>query len=205
MKSSIYFCTIILTVLSLISPVYGGSIWARKDTNAKERYSDDVARKIGDVLTIKVSEVSDITNTTKREMSKVTERDQQFDGDVSVGGVKPLPDVNLGAGTTNSNTFKSKADNDNKRSFVDNVTVVVIDIMPNGNLVISGTTTRNISDDIQEIVISGIVRPSDITYDNIVDSKRIANFNIITKYKGAGAPYNKPGWLGHILDIIWPF
>lgn len=203
-KPKVCCYSILLTTLICIS-AYGDSIWARKGANAKDRYSDDVARKIGDVLTIRISEVSDMTNTSEREMSKTTERDQQFDGDISVGGIKPLPDVSFGSGAAYSNSFESEADNKNKRSFVDNITVVVIDIMPNGNLVVSGTTTRNISDDVQEIEVSGIVRPSDITYDNIVDSKRIANFNVITKYNGAEAPFNKPGWLGRILDIIWPF
>jgi len=192
--------------LCLTSGVKADSIWAKKDANAKEMYSDDVARKIGDVLTITINETSDMSNTSDRDMSKKTSRDQQFDGKIGVEHiVEKIPGVNFGAGTTYDNTFESEAKNKNKRTFVDNVTVVVIDIMPNGNLIVNGTTTRNISDDVQEIEISGIVRPSDIEYSNTVDSKRIANFNIITKYKGVSAPYNKPGWLGRILDFLWPF
>lgn len=202
-KTAVFF-----TVVYILSAVNtdAGSIWAKKDANAKSRYTDDVARKIGDVLTITVQEVSDMTNTSDRDMSKTTARDQQFDGDIGVEHILPnIPAVNFGAGTSYTNTFESEAENTNQRSFLDNITVVVIDIMPNGNLVINGTTTRNISDDIQEIEISGIVRPSDINYDNTVNSKRIANFNIITKYKGAAAPFNRPGWLGRILDFLWPF
>ena len=136
-------------------------------------------------------------------MSKITSRDQQFDGKIGIEHiVDSIPGFNFGAGTEYSNIFESEAKNKNQRAFVDNVTVVVIDIMPNGNLVVNGTTARNISDDIQEIEISGIVRPSDITFENTVDSKRIANFNIIAKYKGAAAPYNRPGWLGSILDLV---
>ena len=204
-KTAIVF----VLMYSLLCPIHeakGGSIWARKDTNAKDIYSDDVARKIGDVLTITINEVSDMTNKSDRDMSKTTARDQQFDGNIGVDHlITNVPGVNFGAGTSYTNTFESQADNKNKRAFVDNITVVVIDVMPNGNLVINGTCKRNISDDIQEIEVSGIVRPSDIDYNNTVDSKRIANFNIITKYDGAAAPYNKPGWLGRILDFLWPF
>jgi flagellar L-ring protein precursor FlgH len=184
----------------------GGSIWARRDVNAPKPYSDDVAHEIGDVLTITINETSDMENKSDRKMSKQTSRDQQFDGNIGIEHViTSIPSVEFGAGTEYSNEFNSKADNKNERSFIDNITVVVIDIMPNGNLVINGTRKRNISDDIQEIEVSGIVRPSDITYGNIIDSKRVANFNIITKYKGVSAPFNKPGWLGRILDILWPF
>jgi len=192
--------------LCLASGVKADSIWAKKDANAKDMYSDDVARKIGDVLTITINESSDMTNTSDRDMSKKTSRDQQFDGKIGIEDVvESVPGVNFGAGTSYTNEFESEAKNKNQRKFIDNVTVVVVDIMPNGNLVINGTTTRNISDDVQEIEVSGIVRPSDIDYSNTVDSKRIANFNIITKYKGAAAPYNKPGWLARILDFLWPF
>lgn len=197
---------IISALLWSITPVHADSIWAKKNPNMKNQYSDDVARKIGDILTITVSETSDVSSTAERDMSKVTTRDQQFDGKVSVENlITDLPSVNFGAGTSYTNTFASNTDNSNQRTFKDNVTVVVVDIMPNGNLVVSGTCTRNIADDIQEIQISGIVRPSDIDYTNTVDSKRIGNFNIVTTYKGVEAPYNKPGWLGRILDILWPF
>lgn len=202
-KKTLIILSILVAVSSLAS---AGSIYAKKSTNMKNQYSDDVARKIGDILTITIYEESDASSTAERDMSKVTNRDQQFDGKVSIENVvSSLPEVNFGAGSSYTNTFASNTDNSNQRTFKDNVTVVVVDIMPNGNLVVSGTCTRNISDDIQEVQVSGIVRPSDIDYSNTVDSKRIGNFNIVTKYKGVEAPYNKPGWLGRILDAIWPF
>ncbi len=204
-KVSILIVSMVV-LLGSVNRADAGSIWAKKDTNATDRYSDDVARKIGDILTITIREVSDMTNTSEREMSKITSRNQQFDGKLQVDHIVPnVPSVTFGTGNTYSNVFESEADSKNKRAFVDNVTVVVIDIMPNGNLVVSGIIKRNISDEIQEIEVSGIVRPSDIDYNNTVDSKRIANFNIITKYDGVAAPFNKPGWLGRILDILWPF
>lgn len=195
-----------LILLAAAGAVQAGSIWAKKDASAKNIYADDVARKIGDVLTIVINETSNMTNTSEREMSRTTSRNNQFDGKIGVEHIlTSIPAVNFGSGTTYSNTFESEADSKNKRAFLDNITVVVIDIMPNGNLVVNGTCKRNISDDIQEIEVSGIVRPSDISYSNTVDSKRVANFNIIAKYKGVAAPYNKPGWLARILDVLWPF
>lgn len=197
------FITILLGVQTTAQ---ADSIWAKKNANMKNGYSDDVARKIGDIITISINEQSDTSSSAERDMSKVTNRDQQFDGNISVENlITNIPAVNFGAGTSYTNSFASNTDNSNTRVFQDNVTVVVVDIMPNGNLVVSGTCTRNISDDIQEVQISGIVRPSDIDYNNTVDSMRIGNFNIVTTYDGVEAPYNKPGWLGRILDALWPF
>ncbi len=202
----IILCFVLGVLPGTVRIVEADSIWAKKDINAPDRYTDDVARKIGDILTITIREVSDMTNTSERDMSKVTSRDQQFDGNIGIEHIiTNVPGINFGAGTEYSNTFESEADSKNKRAFVDNITVVVIDIMPNGNLVVSGNLTRNISDEVQEIEVSGIVRPSDIDYNNTIDSRRIANFNIITKYDGVAAPFNKPGWLGQILDFLWPF
>ncbi len=103
------------------------------------------------------------------------------------------------------NSLKSKADFKDERSFTDQVTVVVVDILPNGNLVVTGTRDRDIAGDIQTIEVSGIVRPSDIAYDNTVKSQQVANFRIVTKNSGISSPYTKPGWLGRIINIIWPW
>ncbi len=85
------------------------------------------------------------------------------------------------------------------------VTVVVVDVLPNRNLVVMGTRSRNIAGDIQTIEVSGIVRPSDIAFDNTIKSEQIADFRIVTKNSGISAPYTRPGWLGKIFDVIWPF
>lgn len=207
MKKQLILTLGCLTVLvGVQSAGFADSIWAKKNMTVKNHYSDDVARKIGDILTITIYENSNASSSAERDMSKVTNRNQQFDGNIGVEGIiTNVPAVNFGAGTSHTNTFASNTDNSNQRTFKDNITVVVVDIMPNGNLVVSGTCTRNISDDIQEVQVSGIVRPSDIDYNNTVDSKRIANFNIVTTYKGVESSYNKPGWLGRILDVLWPF
>ncbi len=106
---------------------------------------------------------------------------------------------------TADNELKSKADYKDERKFVDQVSVVVMDILPNNNLVVMGTRNRNIAGDIQTIEVSGIVRPSDIAFDNTIKSEKVADFRIITKNSGVSAPYTKPGWLGKIFDIVWPF
>ena len=93
-----------------------------------------------------------------------------------------------------NNELSGKADYKDQRSFVDRVSVVVVDILPNGNLVVTGTRDRNIAGDIQTIEISGIVRPSDIAFDNTVKSEQVANFRIVTKNGGVSA--RTPGRVG---------
>ena len=181
-----------------------GSIWAKRDKNMRAIYADDVARRIGDVLTIKITEDSKVDNKAKRDLQKKTDRSSSFDGKLNIDHVLPsIPGFTMDA--TTSNELKSKADYKDERSFIDSITVVVMDVLPNGNLIVMGTRRRNIAGDIQNIEVSGIVRPSDIEFDNTVKSEQVADFNIITKNGGVSAPYTRPGWLGRIFDILWPF
>ena len=181
-----------------------GSIWAKRDKNMRALYADDVARQIGDVLTIKITEDSKVDNKAKRDLQKKTDRSSSFNGQLNIDHVLPsIPGFTMDA--KSSNELKSKADYKDERKFVDSITVVVMDVLPNSNLVVMGTRRRNIAGDIQTIEVSGIVRPSDIAFDNTVKSEQVADFNIVTKNGGVSAPYTRPGWLGRIFDIVWPF
>jgi len=197
---------LIMFVFCFAAGLQADSIWARRNQNKKDLYADDKARHIGDVLTINISEESTVDNKAKRTLSKETNRNTNFNGQVGLEHILPeVPSLNLGAGTTYSNTLDGKADYKDEREFTDSISVIIIDIMPNGNLVISGTRDRDIAGDIQEIEVSGIVRPSDIAFDNTIRSEQVANFSIISRNKGVVAPYTEPNWLGKLFDVIWPF
>ncbi len=191
-------------VLLLVESLHAGSIWARRDEGMKTPYADDVARHIGDLLTIKIVEDSKVDNKAKRDLKKETDRVSDFDGELNIDHILPsIPGFTMSA--TSGQELKSKADYKDERTFEDRVTVVVVDVLPNGNLVIIGTRDRSIAGDIQRIEVSGIVRPSDIAFDNTVRSEQVANFQIVTKNAGISEPYTRPGWLGRIFDVFWPW
>jgi len=190
--------------LLLSDGLQAGSIWAKRGKTVPMPYTDDVARRIGDVLTIKITEDSKVDNKAKRDLQKETGMSSDFDGNLGIGKILPtVPGLTMDA--KSSNDLKSKADFKDERSFVDRVTVVVVDMLPNGNLVVTGTRDRSIAGDVQTIEVSGIVRPSDIAYDNTVKSQQVANFRIVTKNSGVSSPYMKPGWLSRIANVIWPW
>ncbi len=203
-KRIISVIVLLASVLSAARSSQAGSIWAKRDKNMRAVYADDVARRIGDVLTVKITEDSKVDNKAKRDLKKETDRSTVFDGKLNIDHILPsIPGFTMQA--ESNNELKSKADYQDKRSFVDSITVVVVDILPNKNLVIAGTRNRNIAGDIQTIEVSGIVRPSDIAFDNTIRSEQIGNFRIVSKNAGVSEPYNRPGWLGTIFDILWPF
>ena len=191
----------IFSILFAAAFAQGGSIWAKRDKNNRNPYADDTAHNIGDVLTIKISEASKVDNTAKRDLQKDTSRSNTFGG--KIGDSKWLPEMGMSAAS--SNKTNGKADYKDQRSFEDSITVTVVDIQPNGNLVVMGTLNRNIGGDTQVIEVSGIVRPSDIMFDNTIKSTQVADFRIVSKNGGIADPYTKPGWLGRIFDVLWPF
>lgn len=205
---------LILLVFCAVSRLQANSIWSKRDQNNKDLYADDKARHIGDVLTIIISEESKVDNKQNRNMSKTTSRSASFDGQLGIVSSTPsgevtknylprMPGIDITA--ESSNTLDGKADYKDEKKFTDSVTVVIVDIMPNNNLVVLGTRSREISGDKQVIEVSGIVRPTDVAYDNTIKSEQIANFSIITKNSGISSDFNKPGWLGRIFDVLWPF
>lgn len=184
------------------------SIWAKRGKNTKVLYADDVARRIGDVLTIKITEDSKVDNKADRNLKKEVGRSTTFNGELGITTpnhnlLPRMPGFTMEAETKNE--LKSKADYKDERKFVDRITVVVVDILPNRNLVVMGTRSRIIGGDNQVIEASGIVRPSDITFDNSVKSEQVADFHLVVRNSGVSTPYTKSGWLAGIFDILCPF
>ncbi len=179
----------------------GGSIWAKRDRNSRNIYADDKARSIGDVLTIIITEASKIDNQAQRDLEKDVTKSNTFDG--KVGDIVKLGNMGFSADSTNK--LSGKANNKDERDFEDSITVTVVDIQPNGNLVIMGIRNRNIGGDTQNIEVSGIVRPSDILFDNTIKSTQVADLRIASRNGGVADPYTRPGWLGNIFDVLWPF
>lgn len=206
MRAKRIFLLISVVLISSLFSAQAGSIWARRDKKMKDMYADNVARNIGDVLTIKIDEDSTVDNKATRTLEKKTKRNAQFNGEVGIDHLIPnVPSITLGAGDEYTNNLDGKADYKDERSFIDYITVVIIDVMPNGNLVVAGTRERKIAGDIQTIEASGIVRTEDISFDNVVESKRVANFQLVTRNGGISAPYTRPNWLGKFFDQLWPF
>jgi len=193
-----------ILAIALCATCQAGSIWAKRSANSKSPYADDKAIQIGDVLTIVISEEHKVDNKVKRDLQKTTSDSLTFDGTANkIQGIMNLPTVGVDAEA--SRKLNGKADYKDERSIEDSITVVVEDIHPNGNLVVIGTRTREISGDKQTIQVSGIVRPSDISYENKVSSKQVANFQLVVIGDGPTEDYNNPGWFAKFLSWIWPF
>jgi flagellar L-ring protein precursor FlgH len=196
-------------VLLCVSAARADSLWNKASANARTLYSDDTARAVGDNLTIVINEQTKIGNQTERKLEKTSSRSASSSGSATNNVLNPvlntvLSSLNAQAQGSADSKFDGKANYDDTRSLVDSITVTVQDVLPNGNLVVVGKRERDVAGDKQVIAVSGVVRVSDIPFNNMIPSEKVANFQISLKTKGQESSTTNPGWLGRILNCISP-
>jgi len=197
-------------ILGSVSVVHAGSIWA-KAHHPKPLYADDTASRVGDVLTIVIEEHSVIENESGRKLEKSSSRSASVSGnmdllkvlDRATGKLFSIPDLSLD--TEAENKFEGDTEYDSDRKITDEISATVTDVLPNRNLVIVGSRQRRVAGETEVVQVSGIVRPSDITFANTVSSDRMADFKLVFRHKGRENQFTRPGWLGEILNFLNPF
>ncbi len=180
-----------------------GSIW--KDFNL---YSDIKARRVGDIVTIIVREYasSKDSGTTesdkKASFSTVLKSLMGLKDEVSsIMGMKdPTNFLDVSA----SGKFKGSGKIEQTSSLQTRITAMVVDVLPNGNLVIEGKRTIYVNGEKKIIAVRGIVRPEDIKPDNTVPSEALADAEIIYQGKGIVSQSHSPGLFTKLLLWLWP-
>lgn len=160
--------------------------------------------QVGDLVTVLLNESTQAARSQKTDLSKDAANTAVPSG-VTSRLTQTLPllgGVNLNASKTTS-TGKGTADQ--QASLSGSVTVTVIEILANGNLVVRGEKKLGLSEGTEVIQVSGVIRPQDIGPNGTVQSLRLANAQI--SYRGSGdlASASKPGWGTTGLMKFWPF
>lgn len=157
-------------------------------------YSDHKARRVGDIVTVIIAESSKASNTDTTQTSKKSGTNGSLNDLFGLGKMPIKVGVDADSGYSGSGTT-SRSGSMNAR-----ISVSVKEVLPNGNLMLEGTRNVTINDDEQTIIISGIVRPYDITSDNTVLSIYMADAQI--KYKGQGASSSSQGPVTKIAKVL---
>jgi len=200
----------VLAVLVMSGSAFGGSIWA-KAACRRVPHADDTARKVGDILKIIIDERTTIDNESKRELSKETKHDADASGELTLPYLISLlkPGHNFKSPNTNldmSLAFKREKDSEGKYEqkdvLTDEITVTVSDVLPNGNMVVVGSRERKSAGDNRIVQVSGVVRPSDITFANSVSSKSVADFKIAFKKTGVEKEFTQRSLFDRVLTWL---
>jgi flagellar L-ring protein precursor FlgH len=95
---------------------------------------------------------------------------------------------------------------DQSNSLSGNISVTVVELLPNGNLSVRGEKRVTLNQGDEFIRLSGIVRPVDISTSNIITSDKVADVTIMYVGEGAMADASKMGWLARMVQSPWfPF
>lgn len=187
---------------------WADSLWERRDHRAAYLFEDNRARRVGDLLTVQVNEISNVNEQDKRDMDKSTSFHNllSYKGSSSAGkSVSRSGQLDFDINGSTNRTFQGQAQYSSNRVFTDSITVTVIDVQPNGNLVIEGYRRRVVSGELRTLKVTGIVRPTDIGSGNIVQSQFVANFQISYLGKGPESSFTNQGYWGKALNLLWPF
>ena len=183
------------------------SLWAKRDARSAYLFIDNRARRVGDLLTVVIAETTGIDNKDERQMSKSESGSATFNftGSSSAGQLARDAKVSMETSGSANRAFDGKSLYNVGQSFQDRMTVVVIDVLPNGNLVIEGYRKRFVSGEERVICVTGQVRPIDISILNTVLSQSIANFNIRYLGRGPETRFTNQNYFGCFLNYVWPF
>jgi flagellar L-ring protein precursor FlgH len=187
---------------------------------AQMLFQDKKALRIGDIITIVLSESTNASKNADTELSKDTSLglgSPTVLGNGGTGGANGTAigggALSIGAGTTDlsvsytgANAFKAETDTKQSNQLQGTITVTVHQVYPNGNLFIKGEKWISLNQGSEFIRVAGIVRPEDISKDNQIQSSRIANAKISYGGKGPLAEANEEGWLSRFFNTgWWPF
>ncbi len=204
--------SILIGVLAILSLATSASAQARRGSIYEPSQgpfglvANKTASRPGDLVTILISEVQNVQEEEKSDFKRQTDLSYALTSfDIKQDAFSVLPDLAAGS----KDDFKGEAKQEKKGNFKARLTAVVVDALPNGNLVIRGRREIRVDLQVKTIEFSGIVRRYDITQMNTVESELVADAKV--SYTGAGPATdstNRVGLGGIIHSAIvwlWPF
>ncbi len=187
-----------LALVCCTQPAAADSLW--KPGVSKSMFSDKKAGAVGDLLTVLVQE----SNTASKDGSTKTAKKSSSQFNMSLPMVGNVMGSN-GLSWGSAREFEGTGGISSKESIVGKITVRVVDVLPNGSLIVEGTRQAILSNESQDIIVRGVVRGADITPANTVYSYNLADVTIKYVSRGIVADSQKRGWLDRGVDKIAPF
>lgn len=182
-------------------PASAGAIFS--DGAYRGLFEDRRARRVGDVITINIQE----RNTARSSQNSSLERSGAVDAQVSA---IPFVPANNFAGTRatasgrSSNTFEGKGETGSDAAFNGTIAVTVVDVLPNGNLVVSGEKQVGINQNVETLRFSGVINPATVLPGNQVSSTQVADARLEVRGRGDIDRAQTTGWLARFFLSFLP-
>lgn len=171
-------------------------------------YSDRRAAQVGDIVTITVSENTQLTASQRLSSDRNNALNDEIgqilyssavSRNFTRGGEMP------GMNWSGQNQYSGGGEINNRYNLNARAAVLITDRLPNGNLVIEGVRTIVVSNEETNVYIRGVIRPEDIRADNTVLSSNIAHAQVEFISEGSISDTRRKGWLTRLYEAINPF
>jgi flagellar L-ring protein precursor FlgH len=215
----------LMEAVSLPRPEFNGSLYESNGSLYATRsmfndfFIDTKARKVGDIVTIKIAESSNATNSADTQTGRESGLEAGIDTlfgiedwyeDTVLENIpsklpRPNPFGNPSVRGSMSSDFNGSGSTSRSGDLNAFITCRVTELLPNGNLKIIGSREILVNHETQMIILSGIIRPRDIDDDNVILSTFISDAKIAYSGSGIVNDRQRPGWLANLLNSVWPF
>ncbi len=183
------------------------SLWR---PGARAFFRDQRASEVGDILTVNLSinDSADLDNKTTRGRNDKEDADLTnllgLEGELS----KMLPQAIAPASTVSLGTVHSTEGTgviDRAETIKVTLAAIIIQILPNGNMVIFGRQELKVNFEMREIMVTGVIRPEDIDYTNTIEHDKIAEMRVAYGGRGTLSDLQQPRIGTQVIDILFPF
>ncbi|MCZ8129731.1 MAG: flagellar basal body L-ring protein FlgH [Steroidobacteraceae bacterium] len=168
-------------------------------------FEDLKARRVGDLVMIRLQEATNARKSSSTETSKETS--VSMPGPTIAGRpvtVAGVPVLDMGVDGTRS--FQGEGSSSQQNALTGTITAVVVEVLGNGNLVIEGEKWLRLNQGDELVKVRGVVRAVDVLPDNSVTSDRVADARISYAGRGALASANRQGWLSRFFNsALYPY
>jgi len=188
-------------------PQNANSLWR---TGSRAFFKDQRAKDVGDILSVVVSVNDTATFTTSLSRARAEDDTANitnllgFEGSLTKilpSAVNPASMLSVGSTATTTNAGSTGR----TETLTTTLAAVVTQILPNGNLVISGRQEMRVNYEMRELTIQGIIRPEDLSTSNSVNYFNIAEARIYYGGRGVASDLSQPRYGHELLDILFPF
>lgn len=165
-------------------------------------FEDRRARAVGDIVTIQIVEnvsASQVSSSTANRTSSMQAGVSAFPF------LSPIDQANLNVGTSSASDFSGKGGTVSANTFTGSITTTVMEVLPNGHLVVVGEKQIGVNQNVDVLRFSGTVDPRLVQPGGIVSSTQVANARIESKGRGAQGEAQTVGWLTRFFFSFLPF
>lgn len=190
----------IATTTPRTPPPVTGSLF--HNASYRPAFEDRRARMVGDNVTINIVE----NVTASQKSSSTVDRTSE-----ASGGITSLPFIKksladrttLAAGS--ESTFSGKGGTESANTFTGSITTTVVDVLPNGHLVVTGEKQIGVNQNVDVLRFSGTIDPRVMQPGSIVNSTQVANVRVESRGRGAQNEAQAMGWMNRFFNTITPF